>query len=67
MDDISEEQVGKLYKRLDNFAEINGYHLNPDVEFSKDLIRSLLVLVIIEILMLKNLAYVIVLFMYLKK
>jgi len=42
MDDISEEQVGKLYKRLDNFAEINGYHLNPDVEFSKDLIRSLL-------------------------
>ena len=43
MVDISEDQIDKLYKRLDNFAEINDYHLNPDVEFSKDLIRSLLV------------------------
>ncbi len=43
MDDIPEEKVDKLYKRLDNFAEINGYHLNPDVEFTKDLIKSLLI------------------------
>ena len=43
MVEITEEEVDKLYKRLDNFAELNGYHLNPDVEFTKDLVRSLLV------------------------
>ena len=43
MDDISDEQVDKVFERLDKFAESNGYHLNPDVSFAKDLIKSLLI------------------------
>jgi len=43
MDDISDEQVDKVYLRLDKFAESNGYHLNPDTGLTKDLIRGLLV------------------------
>jgi ferredoxin-thioredoxin reductase catalytic subunit len=43
MDDISDEQVDRVYSRLDKFAESKGYHLNPDAEYTKDLIRSLLV------------------------
>jgi len=43
MDNTSDEQVDKVFSRLDNFAESNGYHLNPDTEFTKELIRSLLI------------------------
>jgi len=39
MDDRTE----KLYIKLDGEAEKAGYHLNPDIEFTKDLVRSLLV------------------------
>jgi ferredoxin-thioredoxin reductase catalytic subunit len=37
------EQIESLYKRLDREAEAGGYHLNPDVPFTKDLVRGLLV------------------------
>jgi ferredoxin-thioredoxin reductase catalytic subunit len=40
---ITEEEVDALYERLDREAEAAGYHLNPDVEFTKDLVRGLLV------------------------
>lgn len=40
---IPTEDVEKLYSRLFREAEEAGYHLNPDVEFTKDLVRSLLV------------------------
>ena len=40
---ISPEQVGKLYKKLYAEAENSGYHLNPDKEFTKELVRGLLV------------------------
>jgi ferredoxin-thioredoxin reductase catalytic subunit/rubredoxin len=40
---IPAEDVEKLYSRLFREAEEAGYHLNPDVEFTKDLVRSLLV------------------------
>jgi len=43
MSNITEEKVDELYKRLDKFAKSNGYHLNPDIEFTKDLVRSLLI------------------------
>jgi ferredoxin-thioredoxin reductase catalytic subunit len=43
MDDISEEKINRVYERLDKYAESKGYHLNPDKDFTKDLIRSLLV------------------------
>jgi ferredoxin-thioredoxin reductase catalytic subunit/rubredoxin len=40
---IPAEEVEKIYSRLYREAEDAGYHLNPDVEFTKDLVRSLLV------------------------
>ena len=40
--DISQESIDRLYKRLFDEAEKSGYHLGPDVEFTKDLVRGLL-------------------------
>jgi ferredoxin-thioredoxin reductase catalytic subunit len=42
VESISDEEVDKVYKRLRDQAEKSGYHLNPDVEFTKDLVRGLL-------------------------
>jgi ferredoxin-thioredoxin reductase catalytic subunit len=39
----SEEVVEKLYARLDKEAKQGGYNLNPDAEFTKGLVRGLLV------------------------
>src|SRR4030043_938204 len=41
--EISEEAVESQYQRLKREAESGGYHLNQDVNFTKDLIRGLLV------------------------
>ena len=41
--EISEEAVDSAYQRLKGEAETGGYHLNPDVDFTKDLVRGLLV------------------------
>ncbi len=41
--DVGPQQVDALYKRLHAEAEASGYHLNPDVEFTRDLVRGLLV------------------------
>ncbi|MCX6667740.1 MAG: ferredoxin:glutaredoxin reductase [Euryarchaeota archaeon] len=43
MNNISKEDVEKLYNKLYKEAEEAGYHLNPDADFAKDLVRSLLV------------------------
>lgn len=40
---ISDQEIQKLYERLNKEAEEGGYHLNPDVEFTKDLVRSLII------------------------
>src|SRR4030067_592107 len=40
--EISEAQVDAEYQRLKAEAESGGYHLNPDVAFTKDLIRGML-------------------------
>ena len=40
---LSEEEIQKLYDQLKKDAVANGYFLNPDIEFTKDLIRGLLV------------------------
>lgn len=40
---VTDEEVDKLYKKLDKEAESAGYHLNPDVEFTKNLVRGLLI------------------------
>lgn len=40
--EISEDEAKKLYQRLNEEAEKSGYHLNPDVEFTLDLVRGIL-------------------------
>jgi ferredoxin-thioredoxin reductase catalytic subunit len=40
---IIRAEVNELYERLKQEAESAGYHLNPDVEFTKNLVRSLIV------------------------
>lgn len=40
---IAQEQIDRLYSRLNKEAEQAGYHLNPDVEFTKELARGLLI------------------------
>lgn len=41
--DISPADVDRLYNRLKTDAEASGYHLNPDIEFTKELLHGLLV------------------------
>jgi len=40
---ISQKNIDQVYQRLNKEAESGGYHLNPDSEFTKDLINGLLV------------------------
>jgi ferredoxin-thioredoxin reductase catalytic subunit len=42
-DNIPPEQIDKLYKELNQEAEVSGYHLNPDEEFTRDLVEGLLI------------------------
>ncbi len=37
------QSVDSLYNKMNTDAESSGYHLNPDVEFTKDLVKSLLI------------------------
>ncbi len=41
--DVSEEDVEKQFQVLDREAREGGYHLNPDTEFIKKLVRGLLI------------------------
>lgn len=41
--DIDNTEIDRLYKKLNKEAEDFGYHLNPDVEFTRDLVRSLII------------------------
>ncbi|PXF54273.1 MAG: ferredoxin:glutaredoxin reductase [Candidatus Methanogaster sp.] len=43
MKNITEDDVEKLYSRLNREAEESGYHLNPDADHAKDLVRGMLV------------------------
>jgi ferredoxin-thioredoxin reductase catalytic subunit len=40
---IGKERIDKLYEKLYREAEQSGYHLNPDVEFTKELIEGLII------------------------
>ncbi|MBI5700098.1 ferredoxin:glutaredoxin reductase [Candidatus Saganbacteria bacterium] len=42
MAEIPTTEIDNLYDRLNREAEGGGYHLNPDVEFTKGLVRGLL-------------------------
>ena len=41
--DIPDAEVDRLYERLDREAEQSGYHLNPDREFTRELVKGLLI------------------------
>ena len=41
--EVSRAEIDKLHKVLDREAESGGYHLNPDVKFTKELIKGLIV------------------------
>jgi len=41
--EILQKKINQLYERLNREAEEGGYHLNPDVEFTKDLVNGLLI------------------------
>jgi len=40
---IPQEEIDKLYEKLNKDAKSGGYFLNPDIEFTKSLARGLLV------------------------
>jgi len=39
---VTDQEIQKLYERLDGEAETSGYHLNPDMELTKKLVRGLI-------------------------
>lgn len=41
--DIKDNVIDSLYKRLREEAEAAGYHLNPEIDFTKELIKGLIV------------------------
>ena len=41
--DVTDEELQKIYNRLNKEAEAAGYHLNPDVEHTKELVKGLLI------------------------
>jgi ferredoxin-thioredoxin reductase catalytic subunit/rubredoxin len=40
---VTDNEVDKLYEKLKKEGEQSGYYLNHDVEFARDLIRSLII------------------------
>src|SRR4030042_1086246 len=40
---ITVEEINSLYETLHKEATVGGYHLNPDVDFTKELIKGLIV------------------------
>ncbi len=40
---ITSEEIESLYKKLDKEAEEGGYHLNPDIEMTRELLNGYLV------------------------
>ncbi|HNU62506.1 MAG TPA: ferredoxin-thioredoxin reductase catalytic domain-containing protein, partial [Methanofastidiosum sp.] len=42
-EDMPDDRINKLHEKLKKDAEAGGYHLNPDVDFTKKLVRGLIV------------------------
>ena len=40
--EVQQKNIDQVYERLNKEAEDGGYHLNPDLDFTKDLIKGLL-------------------------
>lgn len=43
MNNVENKDIEKLYDTLKKEAEASGYHLNPDENFTKDLIKGLII------------------------
>lgn len=41
--EINQKEINVVHQRLNGEAEAGGYHLNPDAEFTKDLVKGLLI------------------------
>jgi len=41
-EEVTEREINELYQKLHREAEEGGYHLNPDVEFTKELLKGIL-------------------------
>ena len=41
-EEITAAEIDRLYEKLKREAEAGGYHLNPDVEFTKGLIKGMI-------------------------
>jgi ferredoxin-thioredoxin reductase catalytic chain len=41
--EVSRVEIDKLYETLNREAESGGYHLNPDIEFTRELVKGLIV------------------------
>jgi ferredoxin-thioredoxin reductase catalytic subunit/rubredoxin len=41
--EVTTAEIDRLLERLDREAEAAGYHLNPDMEFTKGLVKSLII------------------------
>ncbi len=41
--EVTEEEIQRAYEKLNKDVQAGGYHLNPDEEFVRDLIRGMLV------------------------
>jgi ferredoxin-thioredoxin reductase catalytic chain len=39
---VTHEKIDRVYEQMKREAESNGYHLNPDVAFTRELVRGLL-------------------------
>jgi ferredoxin-thioredoxin reductase catalytic subunit len=42
-EEVTEREIDQLYQKLHREAEDGGYHLNPDAEFTKELLKGILV------------------------
>jgi ferredoxin-thioredoxin reductase catalytic subunit len=40
---INKKEINKLYDKLKKQAESSGYNLNPDIDFTKELIKGLII------------------------
>jgi ferredoxin-thioredoxin reductase catalytic chain len=41
--EVSQSEIDKLYASLEREAEAGGYHLNPDIRFTRELLKGLIV------------------------
>lgn len=39
---VSQAEIDRLYEKLKKDAEAYGYHLNPEVDFTKELVQGIL-------------------------